>query len=291
MTNHNDDLKFVLDRAVSDLPSGMHDAPSPLNPDTLWSAGKQRRRRRHVTIGVLSAGAGAAAMALVFGAGLLGTQAGPQFTPGGAGTGAAHTTAQATTETGTPEVTTTEPTTEVVEPGSTGLPEEPSATQLPTELTRPLSPTDSATGGTWLATEAPPASSTAFVENIRMARHDGFDRVVIDLTAGDDTVGWHVGYVGQPILDGSGETVGMQGDSYLEVVLSGMDYPDPGSSYYSDGVGVFDSDSMSAVDQVVRGTVFEGRLQVFLGISGEPRDFQVSYLDAPSRLVIDVANR
>ena len=133
----------------------------------------------------------------------------------------------------------------------------------------------------------PAAGGDLLAPTVRAGRHDGFDRVVVDLTGTDDP-GWRAAYTDDPRLDGSGAPAGVAGDSVLGLVLTGMAYPEPGSDVYADGTLVLDTGELGAVVQVRRTTPFEGTLQVFVGIDGEPRPYRVFLLQDPMRLVIDV---
>lgn len=135
----------------------------------------------------------------------------------------------------------------------------------------------------------PAAGGDLFAPTVRAGRHDGFDRVVVDLT-GDEGAdpGWRATYTDDPRLDGSGLPAGVGGDSVLEIVLAGMGYPEPGSDVYAGGTSVLDTPSLAVVVQVQRTAPYEGMLQVFVGLQGEPRPYRVFLLQDPMRLVVDV---
>ena len=122
---------------------------------------------------------------------------------------------------------------------------------------------------------------------VRAGRNDGFDRVVVDLT-GTDALGWRASYTDVPTLDPSGLPSDIAGDQVLEVWLSGMGYPEPGSTTYSEGIFGLDTHTLARVVEVQRTTPFEGRLQVFVGVTGVARPYRIFELDAPRRLVIDI---
>jgi hypothetical protein len=60
--------------------------------------------------------------------------------------------------------------------------------------------------------------------DVRTGRHDGFDRVVLEL-AGQGTVGWRVAYTDDPRYQGSGNPVDVEGSAVLHVLLDGLGYP------------------------------------------------------------------
>ena len=49
-------------------------------------------------------------------------------------------------------------------------------------------------------------------------------------------------------------------------------------------------DPLGAVEEVIRTTPWEGQLQLFIGMQGEPRPYRVFLLQEPMRLVVDVEN-
>lgn len=182
----------------------------------------------------------------------------------------------------------------------------PSATAAPTRGTP--TPTTAAPGPT-APTSAPPtapepqpflaASAVStdepwpagggelFAPTVRAGTHEGFDRVVVDLTGIGDP-GWRAAWTTDPVLDGSGAPSDVAGDSVLEVRLTGMAYPPPGSDVYAQGVYGLDTHTLGRVVEVQRTTPFEGMLQVFVGVSGDPLPYRVFVLEDPLRLVVDV---
>ncbi|ANS77497.1 hypothetical protein SGUI_0101 [Serinicoccus hydrothermalis] len=129
-----------------------------------------------------------------------------------------------------------------------------------------------------------------FAPELRAGRHEGFDRVVVDLTGTPASTGpgWVASYEGSPTRAGSGAPAGVAGDSVLQLVLGGMAYPEPGDPVYDAGDYGLDTHSLGAVVEVIRTTPFEGQLQVFVGMTGEPRAYRVFTLSDPLRLVVDI---
>lgn len=134
--------------------------------------------------------------------------------------------------------------------------------------------------------------SGLYAPSLRAGLNDGFDRVVIDLTAAPGTAAgspaWLASYEPSPTRDGSGAPAGVAGDSVLQLVLAGMPYPEPGDPVYDAGDYGLDTHSLAAVVEVIRTTPFEGQLQVFVGMQGEPRPYRVFVLENPLRLVVDI---
>ncbi|QGU02801.1 hypothetical protein CKALI_09730 [Corynebacterium kalinowskii] len=119
---------------------------------------------------------------------------------------------------------------------------------------------------------------------MRTGTHQGFDRVVIELT-GEGKPGWHIDYVPLPQQQASGQELKVSGDTFLNVNIDGTTYP------FEIGVEATDLPatvgSGPAVAEVISGGTFEGRSQFVIGLKGSPRPYSVSYLEDPKRLVID----
>lgn len=175
----------------------------------------------------------------------------------------------------------------------------PSPTDSTSEPTSPT-PTDDGTAPADDATEAPlpfpantdpdtqdPSADAALnVTDIRVGHHDGFDRVVFEL-GGTGTPGWRVEYVDEPIDDGSGNLATVDGDAYLQVMISGSGYPtDTGVEEYTEPNPVRADDG--EIEEVLLRGVFEGYTQAFVGVDDERRPFRVFSLENPTRVVVDV---
>ena len=179
--------------------------------------------------------------------------------------------------------------------GETPTDTTPTDTPSPTE-----SPTDDAStpgdGGTEAPvpfpantepdTADPSADALLTVTDVRVARHEGFDRVVLEMD-GKGTPGWRVEYVDEPQDDGSGNPVDVDGDAFLQVMISGSGYPmDTGVDEYA-GPNLVEADG-GVVEEVLLRGVFEGYTQAFLGVDDERRPFRVFALEDPVRVVVDV---
>ena len=135
--------------------------------------------------------------------------------------------------------------------------------------------------------EQEPSGGPLSVTAVRVARQDGFDRVVFELagkTAGQ--AGWRVEYVDDPSAQGSGDPVQVGGDAALAVLITGTGYPmDTGQEEVS-GDPALPGD-LEVVEDVVLGAVFEGQYEAFIGTSGR-QPFRVFRLGDPERVVVDV---
>ncbi|MFC8801739.1 hypothetical protein ACFT2C_28715 [Promicromonospora sp. NPDC057138] len=126
------------------------------------------------------------------------------------------------------------------------------------------------------------------VTDVRVAEHDGYDRVVFDLDGkGSGKPGWRVEYVDQATDDGSGQAVQVDGDAILRVSLSGTATPtDSGVEEFSgDRIEPADTES---VNEIVYRYWFEGYTTAFLGIDDGEKPFRVFLLENPTRVVVDV---
>ncbi|MFI2569960.1 hypothetical protein ACH473_15995 [Cellulosimicrobium funkei] len=187
-------------------------------------------------------------------------------------------------------------------PSSTATSASPSPTDSPSTTPEPgAEPSDGASTPSDDATEAPlpfpantepdtqdPSADAALtVTDVRVGHHDGFDRVVFEL-GGTGTPGWRVEYVDQPTDDGKGDVVAVDGDAYLQVMISGSGYPmDTGVEEYAGPNPVRAGDDGEVEEVLLRG-VFEGYTQAFVGVDDERRPFRVFSLEDPTRVVVDV---
>lgn len=126
------------------------------------------------------------------------------------------------------------------------------------------------------------------VTDVRVAAHDGYDRVVFDLDGtGSGKPGWRVEYVDRASDDGSGDAVAVDGDAILRVSLSGTAIPtDSGVEEFSgDRIEPADTDS---IEEIVYRYWFEGYTTAFIGVDDAERPFRVFLLEEPMRVVVDV---
>ncbi|WP_435736444.1 hypothetical protein V5D56_16905 [Cellulosimicrobium sp. PMB13] len=135
--------------------------------------------------------------------------------------------------------------------------------------------------------QEPTADALLTVTDIRVGHHDGYDRAVLEL-GGTGTPGWRVEYVDRPVGDGKGDVVEVDGDAFLQVMISGSGYPmDTGVEEHSEPNPVEGGDD-GVIEEVRLLGVFEGYTQAFVGVDGEQRPFRVFALENPTRVVVDV---
>ena len=129
----------------------------------------------------------------------------------------------------------------------------------------------------------------ANIVDVRMATHDGFDRVVFEFTDGLPEV--TLGRAEPPFThDASGEPIEVEGASFLQLTMrGGTKQTEEGTSSY-DGPTEFDPGFPTLVD-LVEGGDFEAQSTWYFGLSSEACVRVMALTDdgAP-RLVIDVEN-
>jgi hypothetical protein len=132
------------------------------------------------------------------------------------------------------------------------------------------------------------ADALVSVTDIRIGRHDGFDRVVFE-TDGTGTPGWDVRYVDAAQSQGSGDDIEVDGDAVLQVTITGVGIPaDTGVDEYS-GPDRLSSGDAEVVTEVVWDSTFEGTSQAVVGVTAET-PFRVYLLEGPARVVLEVAD-
>src|SRR4051812_42816753 len=132
------------------------------------------------------------------------------------------------------------------------------------------------------------SGASVTVSDIRVARQDGFDRVVFEV-GGTGTPGWDVRYVDEASSQGSGDAVDVAGDAVLQVSLTGAGYPyDTGVEEFSSS-GPVSASGTEVVTEVVFDATFEGTTTAFVGTT-RTAPFRVYLLENPTRVVVEVAH-
>jgi hypothetical protein len=126
------------------------------------------------------------------------------------------------------------------------------------------------------------------VTDVRVATHDGFDRVVFEVD-GEGDVGYWLRYAtdGVATSQGKGEPIETAGDAALEVAIHGVAYPFdlPEGVEPRDGDGVAGPEG-GIVTEVVDDTIFEGIQLFVVGLDAE-HGYLVDVFDDPQRVVVD----
>jgi hypothetical protein len=136
-------------------------------------------------------------------------------------------------------------------------------------------------------------ASTALLEHVAVARHEGYDRVVFRFR--NELPGYRVAYEVAPLEeDGSGAPVELAGNAFVVVRMepaSGFDLSvDEGELVYEGPRRISGADAGTSVArEVVRTGDFEAVLSWAVGLEDRV-DFRVLTLEDPARLVIDFRN-
>lgn len=142
-----------------------------------------------------------------------------------------------------------------------------------------------------LETEAFPGSGRAsYLTDVRVAGHDGFDRIVFEFGERNDDVTYALDLVGS-VTQPSGEEVSVDGAVILEVVMtpaSGVDLSGEEPRVTYDGPQRIDPSTTSVVEELVAAEDFESTVTWAVGLTGE-REVAVETLSEPYRVVIDVS--
>lgn len=193
-------------------------------------------------------------------------------------------------------------TTEAPTTGETTTTDAPSTGEATTgEATTDEASTDEASTGEATETDVPSAlppwtsdpveqapQQAAVPQEITGARtglHDGFDRVVLDLTGDEPSLGWFARLADHALEDPSGLPLQVEGERFLHLGIPGIDWTTESPERY-DGAPV-QGRGTEVVTEVVFGALFEGQQQVVLGLR-EDADYRVFSLSDPARIVIDV---
>ena len=125
------------------------------------------------------------------------------------------------------------------------------------------------------------------VVDLRFGRHAGYDRVVVEL-AGDGRPGWFAQYRDVPRHQGRGNRVDIAGRTVLEVSVTGVRYPNERGAEPYEGPQALRPRHAGVVEEVLRGSVYEGHQQVFIGIDAAEQPFRVFRIPDPPRVVVDI---
>ena len=124
---------------------------------------------------------------------------------------------------------------------------------------------------------------------MRMAAQEGFDRFVLEF-AGTGTPTYFVRYVDGPVTDTSGAEIAVEGSALLSVVAfpaRTFDFEDPDFAKTYEGPLVIRSDTRHIIEAKFIED-FEATMEWVLGLESQT-GFEVSVLNDPPRLVVDVA--
>ncbi|WP_298445954.1 hypothetical protein [Gordonia sp. (in: high G+C Gram-positive bacteria)] len=124
------------------------------------------------------------------------------------------------------------------------------------------------------------------VTDVRVGRHDGFDRVVFEL-GGRGTPGWRASFTDDPRRPGSGDPVEVPGKTVIALTILGLGYPaDTGVPAYA---GPNPVTGTGGITRVTLTGVFEGQADAFIGVAADRPGVRITTLSGPTRLVVDIA--
>lgn len=176
--------------------------------------------------------------------------------------------------------------------GACGRGQDPTV-ELPSRSTTSTTSTTASPGppleGASTSPVSTPVSARTLLRALRANGQPEADRVVFEFDGG--LPGFNVHYVDPPITeDGSGKTITVQGEAYLEVRMesaSGSDITGEQVREVYSGPDRVNGDTTN-VTEVVRTGDFEGVLTWVIGVRHKAA-FRISSLQDPTRLVIEVA--
>ncbi len=135
--------------------------------------------------------------------------------------------------------------------------------------------------------EAQAGEGPTVVTDLRIGRHDGFDRVVFEVS-GSAVPGWDVAYADSPTTAGRGDRAEVPGTAFLRVTLTGITNP-----YEAPDTAEVSRGTVSAQGGTVAGvyydSVYEGQALAYVGV-GAQTPFRVYALTNPSRVVVEIAD-
>lgn len=123
------------------------------------------------------------------------------------------------------------------------------------------------------------------ITEVRTGLHDDYDRVVVQFAGDYGVPSWRVDWVDEPVAAGSGMPLDVEGDSYLQLTVEGLDWLNS-EQFYNSGDAV-EGASTEELEEVYFGVLFEGQQQLFLGLD-DTTSYRVFTLEEPSRLVVDI---
>lgn len=170
------------------------------------------------------------------------------------------------------------------------------ASPIPASSTASLEPSPSASASDelgslhpWLtaSSEREPrqtAGEWQEIIGVRTGAHDGYDRVVLDLSGEVPMLGWFAGFTDEAIEDPTGFPLEVDGDAFLELGIRAIDWTTDRPERFS---GPVDADGLGNVTDVVFGGLFEAQQQILIGLE-ERTAYRIFVLPDPARIVIDI---
>ncbi|HEX2168232.1 MAG TPA: hypothetical protein VHG09_13445, partial [Longimicrobiales bacterium] len=143
-------------------------------------------------------------------------------------------------------------------------------------------------GSSWTAADtevARPNARAALLREIRTARHNDFDRIVLDFGA-DAVPGYRISYIDSPVRQcGSGNPVPLAGDAWLSVTVQ------PANAHTEEGEPtVRERERAPRLPVLLELKLicdFEAMVEIVAGVES-PEQYRSFVLKSPNRLVVDI---
>jgi hypothetical protein len=127
------------------------------------------------------------------------------------------------------------------------------------------------------------------ITNIEAGKHEGFDRLVVELNA--PGAGYYVQYVDEVHTDGKGDLVPLKGGAKLRIIVRTSNYDSNFNPTYQVKLGEplpnVNLTGFNTFQEVKWAGSFEGQSTIGLGVSAR-LPFNVFKLTNPGRIVVDV---
>lgn len=174
----------------------------------------------------------------------------------------------------------------------TGQPASPGpGAQLPDAASPPDEREDTppaVAGAEWTAgdtNEDREVTGVSVLRGIRTARHEEFDRIVLDFGT-DPVPGYRISYIDRPVRQcGSGDTVPLAGDAWLSIMA------EPAHAHTEEGQPTVTererAPRLPALLELKMICDFEAIVEVVAGVAS-PERYRAFVLSSPGRLVIDI---
>jgi hypothetical protein len=127
------------------------------------------------------------------------------------------------------------------------------------------------------------------ITNIKVGKHEGFDRLVVELSA--PGAGYYVRYVDEVHTDGKGDLVPLKGSAKLSIIIRAPNYDGNYNLTYQvkpgESLPNVDITGFNTFQDVKWAGSFEGQSTIGLGVKARA-PFNVFKLTNPGRIVVDV---
>lgn len=137
-------------------------------------------------------------------------------------------------------------------------------------------------------TSAASPDAALTITDIRVGKHEGFDRVVYEM-GGVGTPGWRAEMVSTATQQGSGNPLAIAGQGILQVLIDGSSMPFMTEVEPYAGPNPLEVENPVVVTEVRDAGIFEGTDQTLIGLTDRDVSYRIYTLTEPTRLVVDIA--